>query len=269
MTVNKLTSPISQNDLINKTNEIIDNLGGGGANTDLSNLTATGEAHFQEPLVSGTNIKTINNTSLLGSGDISVGSYSAGTGLSLSGTTFNHSNSVTAGTIGTSSATSGSTISVPYANYDAQGHITFKGTHTHTVTGFLTSSSTQVASSRFDGQWVLSYHGSLVTATSAGSSQASISTYLPSDSYDYEVMFYLASNYDSSAGDVAIGNIASPLSNNCIRIKGRVRNTAASVHCTGIIPIKSSARIIYTQREVKVSAFQVDMIAYRRIGTNT
>lgn len=41
-----------------------------GANTDLSNLTATGESHFQAPLVSGTNIKTINNTSLLGSGDI-------------------------------------------------------------------------------------------------------------------------------------------------------------------------------------------------------
>ena len=41
-----------------------------GANTDLSNLTATGEAHFQEPLVSGTNIKTINNVSVLGNGNI-------------------------------------------------------------------------------------------------------------------------------------------------------------------------------------------------------
>lgn len=68
--------------------------------------------------------------------------YSAGTGLSMSGTTFNHSNSVTAGTVGTSSATSGSTLAVPYVTYDAQGHITGKGTHTHTVTGFLTSSST-------------------------------------------------------------------------------------------------------------------------------
>lgn len=64
--------------------------------------------------------------------------YSAGTGLSLSGTTFNHSNSITAGTAGTSSATSGSTLEVPYVTYDAQGHITEKGTHTHTVTGFLT-----------------------------------------------------------------------------------------------------------------------------------
>lgn len=64
-----------------------------------------------------------------------------GTGLTRSGETINHSNSITAGTAGTSSATSGSTLAVPYITYDAQGHITGKGTHTHTVTGFLTSSS--------------------------------------------------------------------------------------------------------------------------------
>ena len=68
--------------------------------------------------------------------------YSAGTGLSLSGTTFNHSNSVTAGTAGTSSATSGSTLAVPYVTYDAQGHVTASGTHTHTITGFLTTHQT-------------------------------------------------------------------------------------------------------------------------------
>ena len=64
--------------------------------------------------------------------------YSAGTGLSLSGTTFNHSNSITAGTAGTSSATSSTnrTISIPYVTYDAQGHITGSGTHTHTLDSF-------------------------------------------------------------------------------------------------------------------------------------
>lgn len=72
--------------------------------------------------------------------------YSAGTGLSLSEMTFNHSNSVTAGIAGTSSATNGSTLAVPYVTYDAQGHITQTGTHTHTVTGFLTSSSSLDAS---------------------------------------------------------------------------------------------------------------------------
>ena len=45
--------------------------------------------------------------------------YDAGTGLSLSGTTFNHSNSVTANTSGVGSATA-----VPVIKYDAQGHIT-------------------------------------------------------------------------------------------------------------------------------------------------
>lgn len=64
--------------------------------------------------------------------------YSAGTGLSLSGTTFNHSNSVTAGTAGTLSATSSTnrTIAIPYITYDAQGHITAGGTHTHTIESF-------------------------------------------------------------------------------------------------------------------------------------
>ena len=59
--------------------------------------------------------------------------YVAGTGLSLSGTTINHSNSITAGSIsggigndypGASMASFGSTIEIPSISYDAQGHIT-------------------------------------------------------------------------------------------------------------------------------------------------
>lgn len=74
----------------------------------------------------------------------------AGTGLSKSGNTLNHSNSVTAGTIGQSSATSGSTLAVPYATYDAQGHVTGKGTHTHTVNSLPASaiSSGTISTSR-------------------------------------------------------------------------------------------------------------------------
>lgn len=66
--------------------------------------------------------------------------YSAGSGLSLSGTTFNHASTVTAGTVGTSSATSGSTLAVPYVTVNATGHVTGYGTHTHTITGFASSS---------------------------------------------------------------------------------------------------------------------------------
>jgi hypothetical protein len=59
----------SYNDLTNKpTIPDTSNL----ANKDLSNLSSTGDAKFQEPLVSGTNIKTINNNSILGSGNITI-----------------------------------------------------------------------------------------------------------------------------------------------------------------------------------------------------
>lgn len=64
--------------------------------------------------------------------------YSAGTGLSLNGTTINHSNAVTAATAGTSTSTSGSSLDIPYVTYDAQGHITASGVHTHKVIGYGT-----------------------------------------------------------------------------------------------------------------------------------
>jgi len=50
--VNKLTLPAKQNDVVNKVNELVDDK--------------------QDTLVSGTNIKTINNTSILGSGNIDI-----------------------------------------------------------------------------------------------------------------------------------------------------------------------------------------------------
>ena len=59
--------------------------------------------------------------------------YSAGTGLSLNGTTFNHSNSITAGSVGTTTNTSGTSIYIPFISYDAQGHITSSGSRTHTT----------------------------------------------------------------------------------------------------------------------------------------
>ena len=68
--------------------------------------------------------------------------YSAGSGLSLSGTTINHASSITAGTAGSSSSTSGTnTISIPYVTYNNTGHVTAAGTHTHTINEATTSAS--------------------------------------------------------------------------------------------------------------------------------
>lgn len=90
--------------------------------------------------------------------------YSAGTGLSLSGTTFNHSNAVTAASnVGGNTAETpayGATFNVPYFSYDAQGHITASGTKTVkipasdkvSVTNNLTSTSTTAALSANQGK---------------------------------------------------------------------------------------------------------------------
>ena len=92
--------------------------------------------------------------------------YSAGTGISISSNTINHSNSVTAGTAGTSSATSGtSTLAVPYITYDAQGHITAAGTHTHTITNNVTGSGTSGYLTKFNGANTVTNGPALGSAT--------------------------------------------------------------------------------------------------------
>ena len=113
--------------------------------------------------------------------------YSAGTGLTLSGTTFNHSNSITAGTAqgsATGALAFGGTFTIPTITYDAQGHITGKGTTTMTMPAAPTSVSgnagtaTSLATARtltigntgktFDGSadvsWALSEIGALPSA---------------------------------------------------------------------------------------------------------
>lgn len=62
-------------------------------------------------------------------------------GITVDGTTIKHSNTeISSGTVGPSSETNGSDLTIPYIEYDSYGHITTTGTHTHTITGFLTSS---------------------------------------------------------------------------------------------------------------------------------
>lgn len=75
--------------------------------------------------------------------------YTAGSGLTLDGTQFKHSNSITAGTIADGGSTRtlgfGGTFKIPSITYDAQGHI--KSTTTITLTMPAAPSSTATATS--------------------------------------------------------------------------------------------------------------------------
>lgn len=93
----------------------------------------------------------INGTAIAGDGtQTKIANIIPGTGLANNGATINHSNSVDAATAGTSSATSGATAAIPYVTYDAQGHITASGTHTHTINNLAASTiaSGELASAR-------------------------------------------------------------------------------------------------------------------------
>ena len=116
--------------------------------TDENAYTITPSQNWNIPVTNingisndGDNTKFLNQTGQWTEPVDKDTTYTAGTGLKLNGTTFNHHNKVTAGTAGTSDATNGKTLDVPYIIYDAQGHITGSGTHEHTVNGFLTDSS--------------------------------------------------------------------------------------------------------------------------------
>ena len=160
----------------------------GDTTTTISDFTANQSGADDVTFIKGANITltgdTTNRTITIAATDTT---YTAGTGLTLSGTQFKHSNSVTAATVGTSSATSGSTLAVPYVTYDAQGHITATGTHTHTITGFLTSHQTltnhaKLADTSTVGQAIVSKSGGYEWKTLGGAAYKGVDTSIASGS---------------------------------------------------------------------------------------
>ena len=218
------------------------------ANQDLSNLTVTGETHFQEPLVSGTNIKTVNNTSLLGSGNIDTSEIFVAT---YGTTTFNEiKTAITNGkivlakvfnlyyslTLNSSTVYAFSyflsdscyIVEVTNGNLWSNGSYTYQQTSTavtHTAStavgsstkpiyisstgaatassstvggsstpvylnaGTITSTGLSIANTRFDGQWVNNFQNIAETSGTKNGVQFDLSSYLPNDTYKYDVKF--------------------------------------------------------------------------------
>lgn len=110
---------------------------------------------------------------------VTLPKYVAGTGLAINDGTINHANSVTAGTAqgdANKTLTFGGTFLVPKITYDAQGHITSKGTTTMTMPAAPTTvsgnsgSATKLATSRnidgvsFNGTANITHYGECSTA---------------------------------------------------------------------------------------------------------
>ena len=124
------SSNYTASDVLNK----IKTVDGAGSGLDADLLDGNSSAYFQQALVSGTNIKTVNSTTLLGSGNLAVGTVTSvgGTGtvsgLTLSGTVTGTGNLTLGGTL---SLTSGNVTTAlgytPYNSTNPSGYVNTAG----------------------------------------------------------------------------------------------------------------------------------------------
>lgn len=124
--------------------------------------------------VTGGKLPAANNYSLPTASTTTKGGVKVGTGLTMSGETLNHSNSITAGSVSDGGSTRtlawSGTFKIPVIKYDAQGHIT----ETSTIT--LTMPSTPADVRYTAGNQTTTSAIYLVGTTSTGSSANSYAT---------------------------------------------------------------------------------------------
>lgn len=303
MTVNKLQLPAKDNAVQLKINEIIDNLGGGGANTDLSNLTATGEAHFLKNTSSynyalgilgvanadsaisiGYGSTAGQNCTALGKNAKANGSYAIQIGEGINTTSnslyfgFENNNyQLLDGTTGLIPDTRISTNIQRTSTAVTHTANTAVGSSTTPVyinsSGVATSTGLSIANSRFDGQWTWKYQVVENNSKAVGSYSYALSNYLPDTTNKYEIFVRTRAEYDSALSIYGIGTVASPADNMSLSgqyffqtyVQGNSRVAASSF----ILPFNANGTLYYQVKSAKLAGLAIQLCGYRRIGTNT
>jgi len=193
--------------------------------------------------------------------------YSAGTGLSLSGTTFNHSNSITAGNFGDTGATRtlvfGGTFIVPYVTYDAQGHITGRSNLTLTMPANPNTDTwrtVQLNDTSIGTNTLNIKSGTNVTVTASGGT-ATLSS--PSLSYSTSGIGTFISSI-SVSGHAITATLGTPPDNDTIT---RLRGTTGGTYVTGDITLAASGATSISQSGNTITISSVDTNTTYSAGT--
>jgi len=140
---------------------------------------------------------------------------------------------------------------------------------------------TKLPASRFDGQWVrkgqrIAEGVSLAVTTTATTIEYDLASYLPNDSYKYEVMVSVDCATGAKAGSYINGTFSGTGTSNNSATYARVINVATGTSFTlfqggnAIIPIGTNRKLgfLYTVGVQAATINSIHLEGYRRIGTN-
>ncbi len=168
-------------------------------------------------------------------------------------------NADTTGNAGTATKLANSrTISLTGA---VTGSASFDGSANSSITTTLANTT------KIDGQWVSSVQ-TLSTATAVGTYEISLASYLPNDSYNYEILFS-HKIYRPDDGD-AFAYIYSDLVSADNKMDAGIANSNArqAWNCF-YFPVGSGRTVYYQIYARKVNTSWLIANGYRRIGTNS
>ena len=230
----------------------------------------------QDTLVSGTNIKTINNTSILGSGNIDTSEILVAD-LStdytkISTAIFNNKPTF---------LISGGQWYI-YERQLSNGSYRFVSPSSYGYTLLCDVNQNQNLETThdfgdcrtaYDGQWFVSETTIINDVSPNGSTDVeySLASYLPDDNYNYEVLFSGIGETDSTSGHQCALYVKSDIITGTLNLGRIVTRSSATRRfaCSNIIPIGTGRKIKLLRSSSYYGKVTLIAEAYRRIGTNT
>lgn len=135
------------------------------------------------------------------------------------------------------------------------------------------SNLTTTASSNFDGQWVRSGAtiASGATLPTTDDLTYSLSTYLPDDNYNYEVIFICNLTTGTVSGNQSYISLQTDIQTYAINVCRTQTRAASSVIAGGnaILPVGTGREVTVYHYSSNTGTFSLYARGYRRIGTNS
>lgn len=261
-----------------------------GANKDLSNLTATGEAHFQAPI---SDLATIRSGASAGAtavqpSDITdVVRQQTASPITLyawfhSGATpeiiYTLQSTITTGTNYNCYNSNGELIGVCEAGiasliYNTVHYSRSSDNDVSLAIQTLTDNSSNALNiTQADGQWISNWVqlASGVTYPKTNNITYSLASYLPNNNYIYDVLFGAKAVTGSTSGNQCNVALATDIQIDSVTVAGCRTRTSSTVHAYGAVrfPVGTNRNVTVVANSDMNGTFNLHVIGYRRLGTN-